>query len=332
MKIKKTAYTLKFVFSGITAFIILSVFCNFYYNLPTHIESVTKSTNHIWQKNKWHSRATEGFAFGRTDANGFNNVIAIDDVGILIMGSSQMEAFNVLYNQNTTYKLNELFKNNKKNLRAYNIGISGHNLLSCINNIENAVSEFSPSDYVILETQAYKFQIDTMRSLSEGTFQRDSSHTGKFSQLLQSSSYLRLLYKQYTELSKGTKKQSDHTVEPSREEYTYYINAILKKASDAMVDNCRLIIFLDDNLKFNDNNEIANRDKDFYYTTFKEACKSNNIIFIDMHKDFTDSYIKHHILPHGFSNTRVGKGHLNRHGHSIISKRLYDIIIEGENF
>ncbi|MDD6214755.1 MAG: hypothetical protein PUB42_06205 [Firmicutes bacterium] len=97
-------------------------------------------------------RATEGYSWVRTDGNGFNNAEIIDDINILVMGSSQMEGFNVQKDKNTVYRLNERLKQGNINIQAYNIGISGHSIDCCINNIENVVKEFSPTDYVIIET------------------------------------------------------------------------------------------------------------------------------------------------------------------------------------
>jgi hypothetical protein len=61
-----------------------------------------------------------------------------------------------------------------------------------------------------------------------------------------------------------------------------------------------------------------------------EACKSNNILFIDMSDIFLSKYEKEYILPHGFSNSAVGAGHLNADGHSMIAEKLVRVILERE--
>lgn len=145
-------FLLKLFTAGIVAFGILSVFSAFYYHVPIRMKSDTKSTDYICGNNKLYMRATEGYSWVRTDGNGFNNAEIIDDINILVMGSSQMEGFNVQKDKNTVYRLNERLKQGNINIQAYNIGISGHSIDCCINNIENVVKEFSPTDYVIIET------------------------------------------------------------------------------------------------------------------------------------------------------------------------------------
>ena len=55
---------------------------------------------------------------------------------------------------------------------------------------------------------------------------------------------------------------------------------------------------------------------------FVAACKANNITFLDMTEPFERLYNEQHILAHGFANTAVGYGHLNKYGHAIIAEEL----------
>ncbi len=59
---------------------------------------------------------------------------------------------------------------------------------------------------------------------------------------------------------------------------------------------------------------------------FEKACKDIGIIFVDMTSDFEELYEEKHILAHGFINTAVGDGHLNKYGHKAIAERLTTII------
>ena len=54
----------------------------------------------------------------------------------------------------------------------------------------------------------------------------------------------------------------------------------------------------------------------------EEACKSNNIIFVDMGPVFLKYYSDNHVLPYGHLNSQVAKGHLNKEGHRIIADTL----------
>jgi lysophospholipase L1-like esterase len=61
---------------------------------------------------------------------------------------------------------------------------------------------------------------------------------------------------------------------------------------------------------------------------FEKACEDNDIIFVDMTDDFKQLYEEKNILPYGFINTKVGRGHLNKYGHMVIAKKLAQVIKE----
>jgi len=54
----------------------------------------------------------------------------------------------------------------------------------------------------------------------------------------------------------------------------------------------------------------------------------HKISFVDPTNDFIAFYEKEKILPHGFHNTRPGKGHLNKYGHEVVAKSLLKQIKE----
>lgn len=98
MKNKKVLLFWKVVVAAIVSFAVLNLVCVLYYNVPIHSPSESGSTDYVWNRNKFYSRGTEGFAMGVTDKNGFNNLETFKkgDIDVLLMGSSHMEAFNVM--------------------------------------------------------------------------------------------------------------------------------------------------------------------------------------------------------------------------------------------
>lgn len=316
--------------AGIVAFIILSLFSTFYYNVPRRIESKTKSTDYVWESDTFLMRATEGFSYGKTDPNGFNNVKIPDDINILMMGSSQMEGFNVLPDENTTYKLNELLSKSSS-LSAYNIAISGHTIVHCVNNIENAMAEFSPTDYIIIEMQQMPTDLHSLEKAVSSKYERTATADKGIMYKLQKSDYLRLLYSQYKSYKNGNNAATENlnNVSFDKDKYEPLIDAFIKKAKKA-AGNCKLIIFFDAAISIDDKNNVLEREKDDYYLAFTQSCKNNDVIFMDMHECFKNFYVENHILPHGFSNTHIGYGHLNKYGHSIIANALYNKIMELE--
>ena len=88
--------------AGILAFLLLSLFCFFYSNIPIHYTNPTGSTEYRWEAGRFYSRFTEGFALGKTNNDGFNNLRDYtpgEQIDVLLMGSSHMEAFNDKYDQ-----------------------------------------------------------------------------------------------------------------------------------------------------------------------------------------------------------------------------------------
>ena len=45
-----------------------------------------------------------------------------------------------------------------------------------------------------------------------------------------------------------------------------------------------------------------------------------------MTDSFRDLYATEHHLAHGFINTAVGSGHLNKYGHRVIAEKLAEVI------
>lgn len=152
--------------SGILAIVLLSLFTLFYNNSGVHIRNPSGATDYTWEPNQEKANMTEGFAWFRMDENGFNNTVknTKEGIDILLMGSSQMEALVVNPEENTGYLLNCLLPN----LYTYNIGISGHVIYNCVNNMEHAVSVYQPEKYVILETNSVELSIENMKKVIGG--------------------------------------------------------------------------------------------------------------------------------------------------------------------
>jgi len=96
---------LQILLAGMVSIGILCALLCAYYIIPVHVENPNRNTDYIWPANSIWVRGTEGFSFGRYDANGYNNLSVIENPDIIVVGSSQVEADNVMQNQNATYLL-----------------------------------------------------------------------------------------------------------------------------------------------------------------------------------------------------------------------------------
>ena len=315
--------------------------------MPVHSESETNSTDYVWEKNKFYSRGTEGFALGRTDANGFNNISAENSINpeILIMGTSHTEGFNVAQDENYSYLINNLMNDAGMNMNTYNIGISGHRITTCLNNLKNAVEEFNPSRYVILEVTTTEMSVDEINQVSEGTVKKIHSSANPILIFLQKIPFVRCVYSQIDKMGleinlptfkKDQKKTNQESLvaADTDEEYRLALNLLMEQIGDiAMENDVKLIIFNHSDLRIDTDGKVIPMQRSGKSMMFEEACRKNGIEFLDMYDAFSENYSETYHLPHGFSNTAVGKGHLNKFGHEVIANELYELIkdLESQN-
>jgi hypothetical protein len=130
---------LKFLFkmsvAGCMAILILSAPCLVYYDIPLTVpirEGVTDFTAEPYHR---YSNGTEGFGYGRMNNEGYNTLLDYNaqQIDILIMGSSQMEGYQIPQRKIAAALLNNLLDGSKY---VYKIGVSGHNLYTVANNFE----------------------------------------------------------------------------------------------------------------------------------------------------------------------------------------------------
>ena len=344
LKVKKT---FKIFVSVFVSFVILNAVCFFYYNVPVHYESKTNSTDYVWERSKFYSRGTEGFSWGRTDANGFNNMSADNAISpeILIMGTSHTEAFNVAQNENYSYLLGEYAGLNGIDMKVYNIGISGHRIDTVLNNFENALKEFKPQKYVVIEVTTTELTLEEINQILEGNVKKNHSTANPLLVYLQKIPFVRCVYSQIDKMGieirlPTLKKEQPQSNRESfhnddiYEEYETALNSLVEQIGDIAKEyGVKLIILYNADLKINKNGIVAQSQTSKKSKMFEEACRNNGIVFVDMFDAFAENYNETYHLPHGFSNTAVGKGHLNKYGHKVIAKELYELVLnlEGQN-
>lgn len=316
--------------AGIVAVILLSIFCIGYLNTGVHIKNQSGATDYKWKEKQLKSTMVEGFAWIKMDEHGFNNNFFIKgNVDILLMGSSHMEAYNVASNKNTGYLLNEILPE----YYTYNIGTSGHNIYNCANNIRAAVEEYSPTEYVVIETDRIDLDVEAMQSVVSGNYPHIKSYD----------SGLLFLIQQYFPLAKNVYKQLadwwsadnsilnnqevDLAINIDEEEYETSLDRFLSFIRAGGGD-CKVIIVYQSPTVLNPDGTLKKPCDDDKLDIFSQLCEKNDIIFVDTASDFELLYTKEHILAHGFTNTAVGVGHLNEYGHRTVAEKIAKAIKE----
>lgn len=337
-KLLKTV--MKFIISGTLAVLILSVVAMFYSHTGIHITNPNGSTDYVWEPNQLKSNMTEGFAWFVMDENGYNNTrgnstrAMEDGCDILLMGSSHMEAVQVPSEQNVGARLNQQLEG----MHTYNIGVSGHSIYRVMDNIKDAVREYRPEKYIIIETDSIQLDREEMQSVIHGTATRIPSYDSGLIYLAQKIPAIKWIYKNtqdWVDMQRASTQTStkSYAVEKTGidENYMQSLGEFLNQAASVGEDyGCQVIIFYHSNYTIDTDGTLLNSVDSTYLDAFAQACEDKGIVFLDMDGTFREYYEEQHMLPYGFSNTQVGVGHLNAQGHQLIGDKLIEVIMELE--
>jgi hypothetical protein len=322
-------WVIKAAVAGIVALALLCLWCSFYYNVPVHYTNETGATEYKWQANKFFRKGTEGFAFGRTNNDGFNNLLDYEQgesIDILVMGSSHMEAMNVAADENATAQLNQLFGGEKY---AYNIGTSGHTLMYCLKHLDSALDTYAPGEYVVIETRTLSFSDSELEAVLDGTLPDIPSHNGGITGLLQKLCYLRLLYTKYFNQSGEDTTQAAESGEQLTTN-TAELTQLLNRAAESCQAKGVQLIIVYDPVVYVDENGVGYTDtQSGDLEAMESACAESGAWLIDLTDSYLEGYNTQHKLPYGFANTSPGNGHMNSWGHKLFAQAVYEAVKEG---
>ncbi len=309
--------------SSLLAFIILNVFCFFYYNVPIHSKSADGASDYVWEKNKYYCSATEGISWGKTNNEGYFNISDYEgDVDILVMGSSHLQGLSVKQEDNVSTILANLTNKN-----VYNIAVAGHNFKVCTANLDSALNKYKP-DIVVIEASRLVFSLEEIEKTISGHLSEISSSENKIINFLQKSDFLRLTYSQLESFMNNSKGSSSSIENDIDEENT---GRLLKYISDISNKyNVKVIILYHPTVSLNEDGTLLANSNIDVSNSFKNLCEENGLSFIDMSNRYQEEYKKNYTVPSGFINTAVASGHINKYGHRMIAEELYKAIEEIE--
>ena len=324
---------LKTLLGLIAAVVILDIFCAWYYNPLAYLREESRSTDTVRQPNAFTSRATEGIAWTFTDSNGYNNASVPEDVFVLAMGSSHMEGFNVMQDEMISSRLEALLAESGVGGSVYNIGMSSHTLARNIANLDRALERFRPTGYVILETHDIAVMRFEVRKALNDSFGRRKATNVPLPDFLSERPLLRALYNQYMTLTGEEEAVAGGEVlmESVIEEYRGAILQLMQHVSDtARRHGVTPILLYHPHFSVNADGSVQPQTDINCFQAFEDACEASGVVFVDMTEDFSGYYRETYALPHGFSNTVPGTGHLNREGHRMAAEALCEEILRME--
>lgn len=334
---KKTGiWFLKAAGAGVTAFVILSLFCVLYYNPPVHTAAAGGATGYTRVPDTFWARGTEGFAAGHTDENGYNNSYPDKgrEISVLMMGSSQTEGLYVNDDACASYLLNEYFAEDGSDRYVYNIGMSAHTIYRNVSNLDTALELYGPADYVALETGVLSYDSLELQQALGHTMPELSVGTGyPLLDALQANPYLKLLYQQYSNYRNQGAAQ-----EASGEGFDVMtLDSLLVDeqllgyvAQTAEEYGCQAIVYYIPEMQLDDEGKLLFSATEATREQYAVLCEAQGIIFVDMTDAIQELYMQEHILACGFANTGIGYGHLNEEGHRILADAIYAAITEKE--
>ena len=318
--------TIRCIGACIISLLLLSCFVLIYSYSGTHIENETGATDYKWLPGQYKANMVEGFSWLRMDDEGFNNADCSknDHPDVLLMGSSHLEAINVSDTENTLYYLSKFLPDYK----VYNIGVSGHNIYRCANNLSRAIDYYSPEKYIVIETATISLDNDLMNMVIDGALTAiPSFDSGVLFHIQKYCPAIKNIYNSLTNWRNVEKKEATQHIQM---DFTL-LDEFIHFMSNSLKNDCKLIIIYHPTSMLDANGNIVLQTSDIDLQVFRDVCEKYEIEFVDTSMQVIDLFNKQHKFIHGFSNTAIGSGHLNRYGHFLLAKQLELIIKEKAN-
>ena len=326
----------KTLLAGLVALVILSALMLGYYFMPLRENNPKQNTDYVWMPNTPWASLTEGISYGITDADGFINPEVTDNPEILFLGSSHLQAMNVMPEENMCYLLNKRFNGE---YRAYNMGISGHTIYKVIQYLEDSLKIYKKvPKYIIIETSDVALSEPAVKQALSGEVKKTEVVDSGIVAQMQKIPYFRQMYHQLDNgmmkmLLPDNKKNEDNTTadtvqktnekpvidEKPYEEMLGYLQKMEKEYDTG------IIVMFHPFETINTDGTVGFSEAD-YAKVFSQYAEKYNIGFVDMTNDFERMYNEEYHVPHGFATGELGVGHLNKYGHAVIAERLYQYI------
>ncbi len=329
----------KTILVGVVAIAIVSLLLCFYSITPVHIENTMGNTDYVWPAGAVWVKMTEGIAWGKYDENGFNNLSVVDKPDVIVLGSSHMEASNVMQDENVAYLLSRKLCSEYS---VYNMGISGHNFAKVCQYLPNNMELYDIAPKVtIIETSTVTISSQNVEEVLNSSVEHTPSYSSGLIGALQKIPFFRLVYQQVegglldmfmpdSNSDTGESIASEESTKKVNVEYNAY-NDMFSYLSDIEAKyETEIIIFYHPTETILEEGTVSYGINNEYFDTFATYADKYNITFVDMTDPFEEMFYSEQHVAHGFLTGKLGVGHLNAYGHAAIAEELYDVVIKLE--
>lgn len=211
---------------------------------------------------------------------------------------------------------------------VYNIGMPSHFLARCASNLKNALAKYNPSEFVVIETGSINLSAEELTEIIDGTVSKYLPvKRGKILSLLRENNFLNLLHKQLGNPLADIDMLKSNALHYDGKDRDIALQQVLEMMGNiASEAGTKLIIAYHPSVSLNHDGTLSITGNPDYAEKFAELCSQNGIYFLNMSDRFMKEYAENHILPYGFINTSVGKGHMNKYGHKMFAEEIYSLI------
>lgn len=300
-----------------------------YSHTGVHIRDAFGATDYKWEPGQWKTTMEEGFAAVRMDANGYNNRpqdCRANHPDILLMGSSQVEGVHVRPKESLSALLNDACPQ----YYTYSIGVSGHTIYHCMNNLHAAYQAYRPERYILLFTDAIELETDAMAKVVAGEWPRIPSYDhGLLYRVQKAAPIVKALYKKIQDWRRAgmrsaqVKCVSGVSSTSEATQYEIALKQFLGVGRRALEGTqCQLVLVYQPPTRIDRAGEYCPSESTVVREEFAQICHAQGIAFVDMTECFQALFQREYVLAHGFANTAVGVGHLNAKGNRAIAETI----------
>ena len=336
---------LKQVGSWILAFLIMAVIMNialaFYNRSAGWIDRSTGATRAIFYPNTGILYSTEGRGYHKSDSRGYvNDVDVLADNYVIAVGASHSQGKEVGQGERYTDLLNK-WLGYEDEAYVYNVSQSANYYPRIVKGFSALVQEFPDASKIVIEIGNTYYTAD---ELTEALEQRDfdEKQTGAhiFSTLstvkkisILAKQYSPLLFninERYNELEKlsAENKSSGEEAEFDIDEYTNALAKTLELITSEYDGEIIVLYHPNVNIEKDGSMSIETAVTD---DVFKAVCATYNVKVVDMSEKYLAEYEADYTVPCGFSNSKMGSGHINADGHRMIAEELLSVVSPEEN-
>lgn len=321
----------------LAAAVIAMLLCNGllygYHDPAAWIDRENAPTDAIWRPGSRLVMGTEGRGVHSVDARGYLNPgLPLAENFTLVVGSSFTQGKEVAAGERFVDLMNAALAETEQELAVYSVSQDGFYLPDIVRCFPALMQELPGARTLVIETGTTAFSEETLAA-AQNQHRLDETQRGAEILHRMSLAQKAVLYiKEALPVLTLGKTQ----LTAMRDEEAVPVEHA--PASDAALDAAlgllraqfdgRIIVLYHPSIEITPEGALTVLEEETT-ESFRQACERSGLEFLDVSAEFAAAFARDHAVPYGFSNTTMGSGHLNAHGHRICAKALIEVLKGG---